>query len=428
MRSATRAGASLAIALSFALPAAAEQDPAAPAGIITLADAITRAMQANPEVAGAEFAVRAREAAILQARRRINPQLVAEVENLGGDRAATGGRQSTVSLEQAFEFGGKRAARVGVAEASRDLSQLALESRRLGVVANVARNFLEVLGAQRRLELGEQSVEVAREVAGVVSERVGAGKVSPNDETRASLALAAETLERDRAESELASARLRLAATWGATAPDFARASGDLDSLPELPVLDSLQELVETTPELKRWTAELAHRKAVVELERARAAPDVSVSGGYRMFEADTEAFVVGISIPLPLADRNHGARQAARQELLQAEQERQAALVRVHQAVAENHVALMRAEREVRKIRDEMIPDAESAFSAVNEGYSLGKFGYVEVLDARRVLTAVRTQLLRAVVDVQRASAELQRLTGTVMNDITNGSERDEN
>lgn len=422
------------VPLAAASPARAEGADASVAvatpsdGVITLAEAVARAVQDSPDLAGAGFAVRAREAAILQARKRLNPQLAAEVENIGGDSAATGGRQSTLSLQQDLELGGKRAARMRVADASRAVAQWEYESRRVALVAHVSRSFLEVLAAQRKLELAEQSVDVAEEVAGIVAERVSAGKVSPIEDTRASLALTAETLERDRAESELFSARLRLASTWAATTATFASAVGDLDALPVMPTLDALLARVERIPELEMWTAEVGHRQAVVDLERARAAPDVTVSGGYRVFDSDTEAFVVGVTLPLPLADRNQGARQEAQQELLRAGEQRRSAQLRVRQNVAESHAALVRAEREIRKIREQMIPDAESAFAAVNEGYRLGKFGYVEVLDARRVLAAVRTQLLRAVVEMHRASADLERLTGVGMNLIMNGSERDEN
>jgi cobalt-zinc-cadmium efflux system outer membrane protein len=58
-------------------------------------------------------------------------------------------------------------------------------------------------------------------------------------------------------------------------------------------------------------------------------------------------------------------------------------------------------------------VPRAERAFEAFEEGYRLGKFSVLDVLDAQRTLFAVRTQYLRAVERFHTAAAEIERLVG---------------
>lgn len=395
-----------------------------PAGELTLAQILSLAMSRNPDIAIGESEIRAREGRLLQVATRPNPELVGTTENPGGDAAKTGGVQSTLQLEQRLELGGDRGARTAVAIASRDLARWDLESHRLDVIVRATRAFVDVLAAQRRLELATDTVRVAEEVRSTVAARVEAGKVSPIEETRAEVGLAMETIERDRAAAELRGARSRLAAMWGSTTPRFQRVVGDLGAIPSVPSLEAVTARLEGHPDVARWTAEIAEREAMLSVERARAVPDVTVGGGYRHFAIGSSAAVVTASIPLPLFDRNRGAQIEARERIAGAREERRAAMVRLEQLVAETHASYARAEGEVRSLRDQVVPRAESVYAAVSEGYRLGKFGYMEVLDVRRTLAAVRGQLLRAQGELQRAFADLQRLTASPANDITNGEQ----
>jgi cobalt-zinc-cadmium efflux system outer membrane protein len=396
-----------------------------PSGELTLEQVLALATSRSPEIAAAQIEVRAREGRLLQAGARPNPELSGTTENLGGDVAKTGGVQSTLQIGQRLELGGDRAARIAAAAAGRDLGRWDLESRRLDILGRATRAFADVLSAQRRVELADDTVRVAEEVRSTVAARVEAGKVSPIEETRAEVALATERIERNRAATELAAARSRLAATWGGTSARFTGVTGDLDALPVVPPLDVVVVRVERNPEVARWTAEIAEREAMLRVERSRAVPDVTLGGGYRHFELGSSAAVVTASIPLPMFDRNRGAQIEARERLARAQEERRSAIVRLRQLAQESHSALVRAQAEVRDLREQVVPGAESVYGAVSEGYRLGKFGYMEVLDARRTLATVRAQLAAAQAELHRAYADLQRLTAAPANDMTNGEQQ---
>ena len=412
-----------------ALTAAAQPTPPAtsqgePIGELTLAQALALAIDRNPEIAAAESEIRAREGRILQAGTRPNPELSGTTENLGGNDTITGGVQSTLAIGQRLELGGDRGARVAVASAGRDLARWDLASLRLDVVGRATRAFIDVLSAQRRVELTTDAVRLAEEVRATVGARVEAGKVSPIEETRADVGLATERIERDRAATDLIGARSRLAANWGSTTPRFERVAGDLGDGIAIPSMEEVTSQLERNPEVARWTTEIAEREALLRAERSRAVPDVTVGGGYRRFEAGDNAFVATVSLPLPLFDRNRGAQVEARERIAKAEEEKRSAIVRLRQMAGEAHASLSRAQAEVGSLREQVVPGAESVYAAVSEGYRLGKFGFMEVLDARRTLAAVRAQLVRAQADLQRASAELQRFTA-VPGNIANGEQR---
>jgi len=393
-----------------------------PRGELSLSQILALALDRNPDLAASASEIRALEGRLLQAGVRPNPALAGVVENLGGDLVETGGVQSTFSMEQRFELGGDRSARVAVARAGRDLAQWDLESRRRSVSARARLGFIDVLAAQQQLELSEASVRLADEVRSTVAARVEAGKVSPIEETRAEVALASERIERERAALELANARSRLAAVWGGTGARFERVVGDLDSNTEIPSLESLLDRIELNPEVARWATEIAEREAQLQLERARGVHDITVAGGYRRFEAGSNAFVATVELPIPLFDRNRGAQIEARERILGAQETQRAARVRIRQVVEETYASLARSESEIRILRERVIPYSESVYAAVSEGYRLGRFGLMEVLESRRILAAVRAQLLRAQSDLQRELANLDSLTAAAPKIATNG------
>lgn len=382
-----------------------------PAGTLTLRQALALALMRNPELRAFSWEVRAQEAVTLQAGLLPNPQAGADIENIGGSGS---GDELTLRLGQLIELGGKRSARIQAASLTRDLAGWDYETKRIDVFTAVSQLFTEVLSAQRGLALTEETVRLAEQIAITVSERVRAGKVSPIEETRANVALSAARIELERAKRVLEGSRKRLAATWGGLVPVFEKAEGNLDSAPPIPSFEELAGRLSKNPELARWATEISQRRAIVHLERSQAVPDLFINGGYRRFrETGDNTFVVGITVPFPIFNRNQGRIQEARHRLARAEEERRTAEVRVNTALAEAYRDLSASHAEVGALKENVLPGAESAFEAVSEGYRLGKFGILDVLDAQRTLFGARAQYLRALINYHQAAAEVERLIG---------------
>ncbi len=386
-----------------------------PAGDLTLREALSLALLQNPELKAFAFEVRAREAAVLQAGLLPNPELGAVVENFGNN-ALRGFDSTTITLQlsQLIELGGKRAARTEATQLARDLAGWDYERERIKVLTETHKAYVEVLGAQGRTALSKQVVDLAEEVAAAVAKRVMAGKVSPVEETKAGVATASVRIELTRAERELEAARARLAATWGSTAPRFKRALGVLEAVLPIPSLEQLMEWRRQNPELARSATEIAERQAIIGLEETRAIPDLTASFGVRRFdEPGDDALVVGISLPLPVFNRNQGAILEAQRRLTKAEEERRAAEVRVATALSRAYQTLAGAHAEIIALKAQVLPGAQSAFEAASKGYRLGKFGLLDVLDAQRTLFGAKTQYLRALTDYHQSVAQVEGLIG---------------
>ena len=392
-----------------------------PTGLVSLRDAVALALLHNPALAAFAWETRALEARILQAGRPPNPTLDVLLEDLGAARVPGDNRdqpvqpQTTLQLSQVIELGGKRTARQRLASLDRDLAEWNYETARIDVLTEVSRAFTDVLAAQETLALTDETTRLVTQVQENVAARVAAGVVSPIEETRANVALAAVRAEAARARRALDASRTRLALLWGSPTPAFRSVVGDLKAEPPpLPAVGGLAAMLDQSPELARWAAEVLQREAALALERSRRVVDVAVSAGYRRYTTvDSNAFVVGASIPLPLFNRNKGGIEEARLRLAKAHEERRAAEARVAAVLADAYAALAAAHDEITILRTAVLPGAQQTFDAISEGYRLGRFGFLDVLDAQRTLIDAGSQYLRALSDYYKAVANVERLIG---------------
>jgi cobalt-zinc-cadmium efflux system outer membrane protein len=377
---------------------------------LTRESAIAKALQANPTLAGARHEVDAVAGTVLQAGVRPNPELVLDMVDT---RRNT--RETSAQLSQAIELGGKRQRRIDAAELGRSAATADRRTREADLRAAVATAFDDVLAAQERVRLAQESLGVAARVTDTVSRRVQAGKVSPVDATRARVAQSNVRLEALKVDGELATARQALAGYWGSITPDFTTAAGNLDTLPPLPLWQDLVARLGTTPALARARIEIDRRRAQFLVEQSRRTPDLTVTVGMkRNQELGLNQAVFGVAIPLPLFDRNAGNVLEALRRADQAGDALQATQVDAHQALAQAYQELATARTEAEALSGDILPGAQEAYDAAVKGFDFGKFAYVDVLDAQRTLILAKTQYLRALRDARRAAVTLDRLAGT--------------
>lgn len=392
-----------------------------PTGPLSLREALALALLHNPALAAFAWETRALEARTIQAGRPPNPTLDLMAQDFGAGRTPGSNAdqpvqpQATIQLSQVIELGGKRTARHQLATLNRDLAAWDYETARIEVFTELSRAFTAVLVAQETVALSEQAIGLVAQVQQSVGARVDAGVVSPIEATRASVALASARADAARAKRALEANRTRLALLWGSPTAAFSSATGDLATEPPpLPAVSALTALLEQNPELARWAAEMAQREAGLALERSRRVVDVAVSAGYRRYTTvDSNAFVVGASVPLPFFNRNAGAIEEARIRVAKGHEERRAAEARVAAALADAYAALAAAHDEVAIVRADVLPGAQQTFDAVSEGYRLGRFGFLDVLEAQRTLINARGQHLRALSAYRDAVVTVERLIG---------------
>ena len=387
-----------------------------PTGVLVLRDALSQALLKNPELAAFSWEVRAVDARILQAGLLPNPELGAEVENFGGSDSQRNfnGAETTVALSQLIELGGKRAKRSRVAKLERDLAGWDYEAKRLDVYVATAKAFMGTLAAQRRDELKQDQLKLAGQVRDTVRERVRAGRASALEDTKADVLLANAEIAADRARRELRAARERLAAFWGGTSPLFESVEGKFDSFQDLPPLENLLKFVPDNPDAARLHAEMQLRHSTFDLEKARDIPDVTVSAGIRRFEETGDsALITGISIPIPVFGINPGGTLEAERRISKARHQGRSAIVNITSSLKQAYREGAALHSSLATISTKVLPGAQRAFEAAQQGYRQGKFDFLDVLDAQRTLFEAHERYLETAAAYHQTTLDIERLTG---------------
>lgn len=387
-----------------------------PDGPLTARAALAAALLGSPDLAVFSMEIRAREARIVQAGLRPNPELRLDVEDIAGsgDRQGFEDSQTTLRLTQLIELGGKRPRRVDVAVRDRELASFDYESRRRQVVNEVVRAFVDVLAAQSEVEFATELENVAADSLAAVEKQVAAGAAPPVEIARAGVAGARARAERLRAMRELAVARTMLAATWGSGSASFTRAVGDLAEEPRLPGREILLERLQDSPDLQRWRAEIEAREAALALAEAGAVPSIAVGAGGRHFgDNGDRALVLELTVPLPAFQRNQGLILEAQHRLAKARAERQATEVTLRAALLSSWERFHAATERVTILREDVLPGAQSSLTGAREAYRRGLYRSLDVLDAQRTLFEVRLDHVRALAGRNVAVADIERLAG---------------
>ena len=391
--------------------------------VITLKAAISQALLKSPALRAFSWEIRAQEARTVQAGLLPNPDIELETENFGGegDLKRFESAETTLRLSQLIELNGKRAKRKKIASLEHGLTEWDYHSKRADVLAQVTNAFVDVLASQEHLALADELVVLAEKVLNTVSVRVKAGKVSPVEETRAKITYSTSQIERGRTKRELEASRMQLSIILGSETPVFEKVDGRLDGIRPVPSMEQLQGFIFRNPDIARWETEVRLRDAGVALEDAKRIPDPTVHLGVRNFnESHDNAFVLGVSIPIPLFDQNREGALEARHRLARADEEYLAAKTRILSGLSEAYQSLSNAYSEATALQKDVLPDAQAAFHVSREGYRYGKFDYLFLLDAQRTLFEVKVRHIEALSRYHKAVAKVERLIGTGLDTLT--------
>ena len=363
----------------------------------------------NPRIVGPRAEAEAAQALVGQARLRPNPEISLEVENIAGSGAFSGlsATEYTLAVGQRLELGGKRGTRVEAARAQAQLADLRadLAGAELGFL--VRERYVAAAAAASRVELALDVVERNEELARIAGLLVEVGREPPLRALRAEAALAEAQAELQAAEATSLAARTALASLWGD--------QGTPPLVPSrFPGIEPPGAVMATASGLQLRVARAESTAAAAEIDRERSLriPDPIISAGVRRFEESNDnAFLVGVSIPLPFSNRNQGNIAAAEARLRAANAREAVALADFEQAVTRARSQYLAAEARVETLSTTSLPQADEALRLVRIGYRNGRFPLIEVLSAAEARDGIREALIAAQQDRGQAAAELIRL-----------------
>jgi outer membrane protein, heavy metal efflux system len=371
------------------------------------------------------------EGKLTQAGFRPNPTLDAEYGSprfLGGEAE----QDFSVGVSQVFELGGKRNKRVAVARL--ELEQIRAEVLYLErqLAAEIRTAYANALAAARQLDVLEKLIKADEEIVRAVEARLKEGDVAPLDVNLVKVEADRLRVQVIGVKSELETELLRLRNLIGADVSDALRLAPQTERPPRLDL--GLSELTELALRQRAdlQAARLAEQigDARINLAKANAVPNVAgavrysrsrqifdfpAAVGGNLIKRDSE-LTFGVSIEIPIFNRNQGEIASATGEKIQAERQREFLETEIKTSVATAYRKYRAAAEQLVLYATQILPRSEENLSSIRAAYGFGEFSVFEVVSEQRRLTENVTGYNQVLRDYYAALAELEAAVGATI------------
>lgn len=365
---------------------------------VTADQAVALYREHSPRLAARRADLGVARADLVDAQIYPNPALSLGTTNIVQGEDTFGHSQETVGLDLPILIGRQRGHRERAAAARIAVRRAEIDADQARAEIEIRRRFVALLAAQERGAALASALEDARAVRAIVAGRQAAGAKSPYDLERSDLALAVLASKCAAADADTAAASGALAQAVG-IAGWQPRAAG-----PFAPAELAAPALARSHPELAIGAAAEAAAGAEQALAHAEAVPTPSLQvQAFGTTDPQGIALTVGVSIPLPVFDRNQGAIARARAQQRAAELDHQATSSELAADLARAIALERRRDAAVVEFEGDAIARLPRVRTMAEASYRAGQGTVVELLDALDAVTEARlhrVELVGAALD----------------------------
>jgi cobalt-zinc-cadmium efflux system outer membrane protein len=391
-------------------------------------DLVRRAHTTNAGLSAARLDVDRARARLRQAGLRPNPTLDFE-QRTGRFTGSAGEAEVSVGVAVPLELFGQRARRIDLAEAEIDAADAEIAERERELASEVRARYAEALAARRELEIIGGLGKIDAETARFVAVRVSEGESAPLEYRLLQVEIARLESRRAVVEGQFQASLVELRALVGLTAGESVSLGEDLARVAWSGAPASLDEAVATAlrtrPDLRLARLEERVAEAGLRLVRSQTAPDVTAFGRFSVEKSvfdDTPVGILrdrdrtlsfGVSIGIPIFNRNQGARAEAETRIAQARKRREYAELRVRSEVAAAFARVRAADAAVAAFEQGVITRSNENLRSIRGAYQVGAFRITELLAEQRRFVDAQREYIETLAERYRALADLQTALG---------------
>lgn len=408
------------------VPGSAADKYADPQAGLTVDQAVAYALEHNGELLAARKDIDAASALVKQASLRANPKLDANVS-----KTITGTDNNvTVNGMLPLELGGRRPARVRVAERELDMRRQDVANRERMLAADVRAKFGEALAAILKLGFAEDLISTSQRGYNLVAARVSEGGTAPLEQNMVLVELNRLRSMRETAEGKTQIEMLELRNLIGMRPEEPLTLRGDFnDVIAPLPTLaDATNRALSQRPDLKLAKAAEGFAEARIEQARAEGRLDASLIAGYqrmdfgyplngvndagqlRPIQGTFHYFTVGVSLDLPVRNKNQGAIEAALAGAEGAKRRREFLELTIRREVASAYAQYNSTARAAEIFRVGVKDQANANLDVVRQTYELGSKTLIDYLGEQRRFTELQNGYIDALLDTYKGRVEIER------------------
>ena len=397
-------------------------------GGTTADEAVRIALENNGELAAARKELEASQALVKQARLRPNPSL----ETSGAKQINGADNSLMVQGMLPLELGGRRNARILVAEREVAVREKAVADSERLLASEVRLKFGEALANTLKLKLTEDLLDAALQEFRLVQARVVEGKIAPLEENMTVVELNRLRSFRETEEGNTRIKLLELRNLLGMKPEETLRLRGDFENLiTPLPTLsEATVAALQTRPDFSAMQAIEDLAEAQIEQARADGKLDASVTAGYQRMASSFPVngitntgqlrpvqdvfhfFTFGITLQIPIRNKNQGAIEAALATRDAAQKRREFAELVVRREVATAFVRYESAARAMEIFRVGVRGQAAENLNVVRQTYELGARNLIDYLIEQRRYIEIENEFIDAQLKVYQARVEILRAT----------------
>ena len=382
-------------------------------GSLTLDQALEMAESIQPELAEAKAMVEAAAGRAQQAGTLPNPEAILGAQQIPFSGNAPNEKEYVAGVAQTIPLS-RRLSKAREAELlEREVRVRGLEVKRRDIRRRVHSAFATALYQEKAFQTESEIVQNSRKAVATTQARLNAGDALPEDVARVEMEFARAKVGLTRSAALRQQSMAVLTSAIGDPALVVTSLAGSLDAVFEIPTLESLAAGLSVHPEIALAGAEARAKSARIDLAKAERIPDVRVEALYHRLEASRENTVdVGLSIPVPLFNRNQGRLREARAEVVAAAARSRSTQNELSLLLRESYVELTTSLANSRTLKTEILSRAEKVLNTAEARYAAGDISLTEILPVRRDWAAIQLDYLESLRDVMQAWAELLSLT----------------
>jgi cobalt-zinc-cadmium efflux system outer membrane protein len=347
-----------------------------------------------------------------------NPELETEIEEFGWD--APGFRESelTLALSQELELFGQRGARVDLARTDLAATQLSSQISSFDLYLEVKRRFYSLVHAEKALSLADASVSLAQGIVEEIAYRVEQGAALQSELMLARLELERAQLKRLDAGQTRSSAETRLSAMWGGIPAKLSVSASEEPVLANIvKLLPQLESSIDSSRTLLRIMSREQATAARLRLAAAESRPSIALRGGIKRSEAiNSNSFLVGIGLPLPIFDRNQGKKESLGAQLRMLGHQKEQAQFETAAAIAAERESLKQLIKHHAALDSLLLPTADETYEATRAAFEAGRIPFTGLLDAERSLVQLRFEHNDILLLIHEQIMKLESIVGIVI------------
>jgi cobalt-zinc-cadmium efflux system outer membrane protein len=382
---------------------------------LTLEDVLWIADALNPDLNEARKNVDLGNAMVWDASLYPNPQLLAQLDDYHPKTGSFATSKRTIGLGFPIVVGGRIQANIHLAEAQRDQMTLQYVWTRRDILTQVKQAFLGVLSNQQSLALAQETLKLIKSFHTLAQERFNLRAIPEMELLKATVELAKAENDVRLGEKKLSVATKTLKALLGNADLPKEKFRGTLPDRYTIPPVDVLRpKVIEKHPLLEAVKKEREIHEREVDLLKSSTIPDIQVQVLAGADSTNETVILGGLSVNLPVFDRNQAKITMARIALQQAEFRFQSQLNDLLLKLSQFHQEVQTSQAQVLSYELTILPSAQKALEQTTEGYKQGKFTYLDVLDAQRTLVEARAGYSDSLLDLSNSASELEKLLGS--------------